>query len=212
MSRKGRPRKPGPRYPSGQRVSGGPSKLNAKPNREVLEHRRRILGVGPGAGAADLRAAENPLDAMAARGWLDRALAVAGHAYAGLYRNAGLQAAQVTLAMEETPETSGVDVRRIQDMTPQEIAAIWQVVEARRPATPGGDGDPAATATLHALWIALGASRTAELYAVCVLQSWPWWAAQRIAGKTDAEIPAKWAERRALLVEGLTLVRERLRR
>ena len=208
--RKGRPRKSGPRYPCGQRVSGGPSKANGKPNRDVLERRLEILGVTH-ASAQDLRAAENPLDAMAARGWIDPALAAAGHAYAGLCRSAGQQARRVTLALDEAPETSGVDTRRIQDMSPDEIAAVWTVVEKRRATIRrDGDGDPVATGKLQALWSELGASRSAELYAVCVLQTWPVWVTQKIAGKSDAEIAGKWLERRAMLVDGLTRVRARL--
>ncbi|HEY3812839.1 MAG TPA: hypothetical protein VGL66_06405 [Caulobacteraceae bacterium] len=208
---KGRPRKPGARYPSGQRVSGGPSKANAKPNREVIERRRRILGAGLSATAEDLRAAENPLDAMGARGVLDRALCAAGHAYAGLYRRAGLHARRVTMAMDEAPESSGVDSRRIQDMTPEEIAAVWRVVESRR-VEPGrdNDGDPAAAATLAALWRVLGPSRSAELYTVCVLHAWPGWLLDAIDGKSDAQIAPKRLARRAMLTDALTLVRERL--
>ena len=210
MSR-GRPRKGGPRYPSGQRVSGGPSKANAKPNREVVERRRRILGAGLAATAEDLRAAENPLDTIAARGLIDRALCAAGHAYAGLYRSAGLGARRVTVAMEEAPESSGVDARRIQDMTPEEIAAVWKVIEGRRVSPDNNsDGDPAATATLAVLWRALGPSRSAELYSVCVLHAWPGWLLDRIDGKTDAEIAPRRLARRTMLVDALTLVRDRL--
>ncbi|HWE46871.1 MAG TPA: hypothetical protein VG407_12670 [Caulobacteraceae bacterium] len=210
MSGKGRPRKPGLRYPSGQRVSGGPSKTNNKPNREVIERRRRILGVDR-ASADDLRAAENPLDAMAARGWIEGPLAAAGHAYARLYRRAGLQARRMTIALEQAPETSGVDARRIQDMTAEEIAEVWRVIENRRTAqNDGGDGDAAATASLSALWKTLGPLRSAELYAVCVLHDWPAWALQRIAGRAEAEIARGQLERRSLLTEGLQLARDHL--
>ena len=210
MSR-GRPRKSGPRYPSGQRVSGGPAKAKAKPNREVVERRRRILGAGLAATAEDLRAAENPLDTIAARGLIDRALCAAGHAYAGLYRSAGLGARRVTMAMEEAPVSSGVDVRRIQDMTPEEIAAVWKVIEGRGAAPAAqADGDPIATATLAALWRQLGPSRSAELYSVCVLHAWPGWLLDAIDGKTDPEIAPRRLARRTMLAAALTLVRDRL--
>lgn len=206
MARKGRPRKAGPRYPSGQRVSAGPAKLSGKPTEQILAKRRAILGK-PDAKISETRAAENPLDTMAERGWIDRGLARAGHALAELYRRAGISGARVTAQLEEAPETSGVDTRRIRDMSDEEISAIWSVIERKEGAGTGlNEGDPAATAKLKTLWTGLGPEICAELYAVCVLQSWPLWAMQMVAGRAEGQIPAKWLRKKALLVDGLEIV------
>lgn len=205
MSHRGRKRKAGKRYPSGQRVTAGPAK-KAKPAPDVVARRRKILGTPDAKGTA-LQAAENPLDTMAARGWLTGGEARAGHAYADLCRRAGHGSARVTANIEEAPESTGIDARRIQDMTHAEIAEIWAVVERRKTVGAGGDGDPKSTADLTEIWKALDSETTAELYSVCVLNSWPWWLVQKIAGVEDRDLLAKWSRRREVLLAGLRHVR-----
>lgn len=212
MARRGRKPKSGQRHPCGRLKQ--PSKetvvarkaIVGKPTAEVLTKRRELLG-RPDATIAETRAAENPLDCMVARGWLEPSLAHAGHAYAELYRRAGLHAAKVTAAIEEAPETAEIDTRLIRNMTPEEIAAVWAVLERRGGEGPAGLGDEVATRTLKTLWTGLGPSITAELYSVCVLNSWPFWAMQKVAGREDHQIANKWIRRRGLLVDGLMVVR-----
>lgn len=211
MTRKrGRPKKAGARFPSGQRkVLSKTTTVDGKPNELVVARRRVLLG-NPDAKPHETRAAENPLDTMAARGWLDPSLARAGNAYAELCRQVGHHARKVTASLEEAPETSGVDARRIVDMTPEEIHAIWAVLERRGSHRAGADGDGAAqdTKRLYSLWIVLGPSLCAELNAVCINQSWPLWAMQMVCGRMAEEIPEKWMRKRSVLAEGLTIVRE----
>jgi hypothetical protein len=63
MRRKGggRPRKDGPRHPSGQLVQ------KVEPNAKVVELRRALLGETPQARLAD---AEDPMSLALARGWI----------------------------------------------------------------------------------------------------------------------------------------------
>ena len=218
----GRPKKAGDRYPSGQRKTAGPMKRpqTCEPSKAVLERRRAILGAEKDAPAKELRAAENPLDTMEARGWLEPSLARAGRALAELYRTAGHHARRVTASLEEAPETSGVDKRRITDMTPAEVAEIWRVLERRDQrfvmrAAEADDREPEAgtacaeaTRKLKALWIGLGPRLSAELLKVCVLDSWPMWAMQGVAGRDVDDLPYKWLRPRLDLIEGLTIVRE----
>lgn len=219
MARKGRPRKAGPRYPNGQRVTAGPAKLNGRPTDQVLAKRRAILGK-PDAKISETRAAENPLDTMAERGWLDPSLARAGRAYADLYRQAGLYLSRVTANMEEAPETANVDGRRVKDWSPEEIAAVWAVIERRKGMTLAqtegvDDSGAAANAKLRCIWIGLGPKRASVVNSVCVAQSWPMWAMQFVARDQAPEVnghlitscPLKWLRDRAELIEGLTMIR-----
>jgi hypothetical protein len=181
-----------------------------RPNPKILAERRLLLGDAAASPAAS-RLAENPLDCMGARGWIALDLVRAGHAYAGLHRRVGLRQARITPIVEETQEGSGVDKTTIADMTPEEIAQVWAAVERRRDDMGGGDGDPDATAKLAEIWRALGPVACAELHSVCLAQSWPFWAMQKVCGRADSEIAEKWLRRRAVLVRGLTVVRDHLK-
>jgi hypothetical protein len=204
MARKGRPRKQGPRHECG--------KLKAEPSgptKEVLAKRRAILG-NPDAKPHETRAAENPLDTMAARGWIDPSLARAGRAYADLYRRAGLFLSRVTAQLEEAPETANVDGRRVKDWSPEEIAQVWEVIERRKVviAENGEDnGDAESMAKLRGLWIGMGHRVSAEVHSVCIAESWPLWTMQMVAGRQPEQISTKWMQKRAELVEGLTKIR-----
>lgn len=206
MARKGRPRKTGDRKPCGRLKQPN---LGA-PTQQVLDKRRAILGK-PDAKPHELRAAENPLDTMAERGWLEPSLARAGHAYAELYRRAGLYLSRVTANMDEAPETAHVDGRRVKDWSPEEIAAVWVVIERRKGVvltTEGqNDGDAEANARLKRIWTGLGPKRSAVVNAVCVAQSWPLWSMQAVAGRSLEQIPEKWIRDRAVLIEGLSIIR-----
>src|SRR5271165_659952 len=100
MARKGRPRKTGPRGSTGRlKVPAERRGITGQPTEQLLEKRRAILG-RPDAKPHETRAAENPLDTMAERGWLDPSLARAGRSYAELYRHAGLYLSRVTAQLE----------------------------------------------------------------------------------------------------------------
>jgi hypothetical protein len=206
----GRKRLSGERYPNGRLKPTAEALALKRPNPRVLAERRLLLGDAAATPTAS-RLAENPLDCMGARGWIAPDLVRAGHAYAGLHRRAGLRQARVTPIAEETREGSGVDKTSIAEMTPEEIVQVWAAVERRREDDGGGEGDPDAAATLKAMWRALGPVACAELHSVCLAQSWPFWAMQKVCGRAEAEIAEKWLRRRAVLVRGLTVVRDHLK-
>jgi hypothetical protein len=201
---KGRPRKNGPRGSTGRLKQPN----LGLPNENVLMRRRAILGK-PDAKPSELRAAENPLDTMAERGWLDPSLARAGHAYAELYRRAGLYLSRVTANMEEAPETANIDRGLPRHWTFEEIAAVWAVLERRGALQrqDGGDGDVDASDRLKRIWTGLGPKRAGVVHSVCVMESWPFWTMQAVAGRTLEQIPEKWIRDRAVLIEGLTIIR-----
>jgi hypothetical protein len=206
---RGRKRKSGPRFPGGRLKPTAEQAAARGPNPKVLAERRALLG-RPDAKVRDLTRAENPLDCMAERGWIPEDLARFGRAYAELHRRAGLRQARTTLIADERSERSGVEARALSDMTPEEIAQVWEAAMARQ-ASPGpGDGDPEAAAELKALWRALGFAACTELHAVCLMGSWPVWAMQKVCGRSDVEIAPKWLLRRTVLVRGLEVVREHL--
>lgn len=204
---KGRPRKSGDRKPCGRLRQEAPG-----PTKELMARRCAILGKPADAKPSELRAAENPLDTMAERGWLDPSLARAGHAYADLYRRAGIYLSRVTAQLEEAPESANVDGRRVKDWSPEEIAAVWAVIERRKGilaahADGMDNGDAEATARLRRIWTGLGPKTAQVIHSVCVMQSWPMWAMQAVARGTVEGIPEKWMRDRATLIEGLTIIR-----
>lgn len=205
----GRKPKSGARWPSGKLKPTAEQIAARGPNPKVLAERRALLG-RPDATPRELQKAENPLDCMAERGWLDRDLARYGFAYAELHRRAGLQQARMTIIAEEAREASDVDGLALRDLTPEALAQVWERAMARRVAAGPSDGDPEAAARLKALWRALGYAACTELHSVCLVGSWPVWAMQKVCGRSDAEIGPKWLRRRETLVRGLEVVREHL--
>jgi hypothetical protein len=213
MNRAGKPgRKPktGERYPNGRLKPSAEALALRRPNPKVLAERRALLGA-PGLAAAETRMAENPLDCLGARGWLSAELVRAGHAYAELHRRAGLRQARTTLIADDGAPASGVETASLAEMTPEEIARVWAAVEQRGPGSGAGEGDPEAAARLKLLWRRLGPAACAELHSVCLMQSWPFWAMQKVCGREEAAIPEKWLRRRRILADGLQTVRDALR-
>src|SRR4051812_33435730 len=119
MRRKGggRPRKAGPRHPSGQLVQ------KLEPNAKVVELRRALLGDSPAARLAD---AEDPMALALARGWINEAQHRAGEAYATAWRRSHPQRRAPGLA--ETPEPASRDLRTVGEMSDAEIAAAFETV------------------------------------------------------------------------------------
>lgn len=137
-SRAGRPRKDGARYDNGRLKPAGP-------NERVLTGRRALLG-DPEARPAELKAAENPLDLMLARGWLSRDLHEAGRAFAALHARARLSLPAI--------RTSRLELR---GRTAPEA------------------GDPVALWRLNEIWSGLANEQRSVLIDVCVLEAWPPW-------------------------------------
>jgi hypothetical protein len=151
MSRAGR--RAGRKRQEGERYACGKLKPPA-PNPKVVALRRAMLGREDLAPAA-LAAAENPLDLMLARGWIEERLHRAANAYAALHRRAGLEAPALRSGSFEK-------VSRAFD------AAL---------------GDGSAMASLRELWAELRPAQAQALLEVSVRASWPEWVTFRLAGK-----------------------------
>lgn len=187
-SKAGRPKASGERYACGKLKPAGPNPI-------VVARRRAI--------AKNIAMAENPLDAALANGWLGEREHRAGKSYAMIYRQAAIGAprlaagAFVETRFGEDDELRGVALR---DMSSEEIARVWTSAFDEAPrAAPSEDGDGQAAAALakwRAVNGALSAATKAELFSVCVQETWPRWILERIAGEQARADAA--AERRAL--------------
>jgi hypothetical protein len=146
-SKAGRKRTDGERYPCGK-------KKPIKPNPKVVALRRALLGRDDLPVMA-LAAAENPLDLMLARGWLEARLHRAARDYAALVERAGLKGPAMRTAQFE------------------KLARSFDA----------GSGDASAMATLRELWAQMRPAEAQALHEVCVRESWPEWLIFRLAGR-----------------------------
>ncbi len=147
VSKSGRKRAEGDRYPCG--------KLRPpKPNEKVVALRRAMLGRSDISVMATA-AAENPLDLMLARGWIDERLHRAARQYAALHVRARLDGPALrTGSYEKTAKSFD--------------AAL---------------GDAEAMSVLRDLWTTLAQAEAQLLLEVCVRDSWPEWVVFRLAGR-----------------------------
>jgi hypothetical protein len=220
--RPGRKRKEGARQPAGRLKGQGPTP-------ELLARRRAI--------APDPAMAENPLDAAFSHGWLTENEHRAGRAYAQLFRRAALDAPRLRTTMmgearsEAAAELAGL---RIRDMSDEAVAQLWDLAFSEQ-AGLGETERARQAAEALAKWRRVNADLTAaergELFGVCVMESWPQWFCQRLAGEalrrgaeaekralSDAELAhiarrfsSPWERGRDALVAGLAKVAESLK-
>jgi hypothetical protein len=191
ISSRGRPRKAGPRHPSGKLVQ------KAEPNAKVVAGRRALLGDALAPPAA-LAAAEHPMALALARGWLTEEQHRAGEAFAHAWRRSHPQ--RRAPGLEELPEPAVRDLRRVGKLSDAELAGAFDQVFARR-------GDPAdreaAETAARARYVALCRVMTAdeqnEVFLAFCLASWPQWVVQRCAGRFETA----WERKHRLLVSGL---------
>lgn len=195
MRRKGggRPRKDGPRHPSGQLVQ------KVEPNAKVVELRRALLGETPRARLAD---AEDPMSLALARGWISEEQYRAGLQYAGVWRRCHPQ--RRTPGLAETTEQGGRDLRRVSEMSDEEIAAAFETVfsDAASRGPPSEAEQVEARQRYNAMSRAMTAAEQAEVFLCFCLASWPQWILQRCAGRFDTA----WERKHRLLVSGLEML------
>lgn len=172
-SRAGRPRKAGPRYANGRLKPPGP-------NEKVVEQRRALLGDRVAVGKA-LKAAENPLDLMLARGWLQTELHQAGRAFARLHACGRMSVPSVRTTSFDAP------VRAANTLTADPVS-LWRLRE---------------------IWETLAGrpASVAALVDVCVIETWPAWLAGA-AFASDDEVQTEYLNNRgrAALNHGLQAV------
>jgi hypothetical protein len=186
----GRPRKDGPRHPSGQLVQ------KVEPNAKVVELRRALVGETPSARLAD---AEDPMALALARGWITEAQHRAGLAYAGAWRRSHPQ--HRTPGLMETTEPAARDTRGVGEMSDAEIAAAFEAVlcanESKGP--PSETEQVEARLRYNAMSRALTPAEQNEVFLCFCLASWPQWLLQRCAGRFDTS----WERKHRLLAAGL---------
>ena len=196
----GRPRKDGPRHPSGQLVQ------KVEPNAKVVELRRTLLGEAPQARLAD---AEDPMSLALVRGWITEEQHRAGLQYAGAWRRSHPQ--RRTPGLAETTEQGARDLRRVSEMSDEEIATAFETVfsDAASRGPPSEAEQAEARQRYNAMSRAMTAAEQAEVFLCFCLASWPQWILQRCAGRFDTA----WERKHRLLVSGLeTLAAKRPQR
>jgi hypothetical protein len=192
MRRKGggRPRKAGPRHPSGQLIQ------KVEPNAKVVELRRALVGQSTTARLAD---AEDPMSLALARGWITPEQHHAGLRYAGAWRRSHPQ--RRTPGLAETSEPEARDLRRVAEMSDAEIAAAFDQVFGNS----ASRGPPSEAEQVEARERYNDMSRSmtpqeqSEVFLCFCLGSWPQWILQRCAGRFDTA----WERKQRLLVSGL---------
>lgn len=190
---KGRARQAGERHPSGELKRSGPS--------QQLVERRRELCPNP-----DL--SSNPLDCAYGNGWLTEKDHRTGRQYAGIYRACGFSIGSTSAsAGQEVDVGSELTKLSLSQMSDTAITAAWDAVMAR-PLKLGIEHDGALLEKWNRVNRNLNAAQRQQVYLVCVMDSWPQWLVQRIAGKTmraRLEVQAK-AERRGLTEDELASI------
>lgn len=189
ISRGGRPRKEGERYPSGDLKPQGPNPI-------VVEHRKALCD--------DITKATCPIDVMLANRWIS----MDDHRNAVRYRRdhdqARLQGPNVPVQKDQSV-AQGADARdlRFTNLTHKEIADIWD--SAMRPSR-GGPSDQGQKEAMRR-WVAAGDALTQEqrdeLHNVVLLDSWPQWVLQRRAGRMNTS----WERKFDLLMAALASLR-----
>jgi hypothetical protein len=190
MTKRGRPRKAGPRHPSGQLVQ------KVEPNAKVVELRRALLGVASKARLAD---AEHPMALALARGWITEAQHRAGLAYATAWRRSHPQ--RRAPGLEEMQDIVARDTRGVSEMSDAELAQAFDAVfcdpEARGPLSEADQIE--ARVRYNAMSRALSPAEQNEVFLCFCLASWPQWILQRCAGRIDTS----WERKHQLLARGL---------
>jgi len=187
----GRPRKPGPRHPSGKLVQ------KVEPNEKVVAQRRALLRDAQ-APAGNLAAAEHPMTLALARGWISEEQHRAGEAFAQAWRLSHPQ--RRAPGLDELPEPAARDTRRLAELGDAEIAQAFDKAFARRTGpTDRAAAETAARARYITLCRVMTAEEQNEVFLGFCLASWPQWIVQRCAGRFDTP----WERKHRLLVAGL---------
>ena len=188
---RGRPRKPGARYPSGQ-VKVPPRRFEAT---EAMSRHRAELCARP-------ELATTPLDCAFGNGWITIEEHRVGNTYAGLCYGVGL-VKRTGAAGSRLEATPGSAARfRWTDLEDKEISAIWDSVFGEH-AVPlrSEERDLAIYGRYLRLRQAMTGHEAQEVFLVCVMDSWPQWMAQRLTGRA-IELHAQ-AENRAMTEDEL---------
>lgn len=187
LSKGGRPRLDGDRYPSGKLKP-------VKPNTKVVDIRAAF-------GLTKLGQKFTPIEVAFHRGWIDEETYTAAARFAALHRLAVVGGPAMPVQRDQSAG-EGADVRLLSfaHLTDKEVAAIWDsaMPMAR---TPRDDEERRAKATRQwAEWnAAMTPQQRQEVFNVVIFDSWPQWVIQRAAGYFGRA----WEKKRDLLIAGL---------
>jgi hypothetical protein len=191
----GRPKAEGERYPNGRlKPRGG--------NPKVIEMRKALMGNAK----VDLSKADNPIELAYARGWLTENEGRAAKTLENLYRQAGFSAPHMNSGgLSEVQPSLDLDARNFSIMSDAEVTEIWDKVM-------NDEGSPTdrelQSKRAMRLWCTIMGGMPndvrAEVFSVCIAQSWPQWIIYLASAK---EVPEGHALRRRRLLEGLGVVR-----
>lgn len=184
---------------------------------------------------ADPTQSTNPLDCAFANDWITEADHRTGRKYARIYNSCGFRIGSTTSsAGSEVDVGSELTKLSLSQMSDEVICAAWDTIMAR-PIKLGLDNDGALLEQWNAANRCLSAAQRQQVYLVCVMDSWPQWIVQRLAGKTFreraehqaraerrgltddeqayvyAKFHSSWERARDHLVSGLAVIRSALR-
>lgn len=197
----GRKRQEGERYPNGRLKPQGP-------NARTMEMRAAL-------GVTDIGQAFTPIQIAARQGWLSADLCRIAATFASIHTLAGLGRSASAVGADREVE-AGADVSGdpsapsfFATLPHSEVAAIWDAVF-----TSAGE-EPTSRQTREAeamrQWKTANAAMTpeqrAEVFDVCILDSFPQWIIQRCAGRMGTT----WERKRDLLIAGLHAIGQALR-
>lgn len=197
----GRKRQDGERYANGRLKPPGP-------NARTVEMRAAF-------GVNDIGQAFTPLQVAARQGWLSPADCRIAATFASIHTLAGLGRSASAVGADREVE-AGAAVSGdpsapsfFATLPHAEVVAIWDAVFASDGGDPSDREKRAIRATQQ--WKAANAAMTpeqrAEVYDVCILDSFPQWIIQRAAGRMGTS----WEKKRDLLIAGLRAVAHALK-
>lgn len=197
----GRPRKNGDRYDNGRLKPQGP-------NARTLEMRASL-------GVTDIGQAFTPIQIAARQGWLSADLCRIAATFASIHTLAGLgRSASAVGADREVAAGAAVSgdpsaPSFFATLPHSEVVAIWDAVFSSVGEEPTKRREREAEAMRQ--WKAANAAMTpeqrAEVFDVCILDSFPQWIIQRAANRMDTS----WERKRDVLIAGLHAIGRALR-
>ena len=197
----GRPRKEGERFANGRLKPQGP-------NARTLEMRAAL-------GVTDIGQAFTPIQIAARQGWLSSDLCRIAATFASIHTLAGLgRSASAVGADREVDAGAAVSgdpsaPSFFATLPHSEVVAIWDAVFSSVGEEP--DSRQKREAQAMRQWKAANAAMTpaqrAEVFDVCILDSFPQWIIQRCAGR----MATSWERKRDLLISGLQAIGQALR-
>jgi len=205
----GRPRKTGPRHPSGQLVRTRP-----QPNERVLEERRQLVG-----DSGALHLGDHPLDVAMARKLITQRQHRAGMAFMRIHAQANLGGPRMGSGDLSASAPQAVltthDKRAVREWTDEEVSAVFDQIFNRTPRMAGDERMQNAQSQLNLLCGVMTAVERMAVLSVCTRAEWPAWLEHRVGRRTlkatndpekilaQARTIAAWDRQREHLVKGL---------